>query len=74
MSDTAAPALKHIFDPARLRHIAAETAAVYPRFDSKAFLKLALKDLDDLSLMQRLRRTTECLNATLPADYPNALA
>ena len=54
MSDTAAPALKNIFDPARLRHIAAETAAVYPRLDSKQFLKLALKDLDDLPNLAEL--------------------
>jgi hypothetical protein len=31
----AAPALKNIFDRARYRHIAAETAAVYPRFDEQ---------------------------------------
>jgi 3-methyladenine DNA glycosylase AlkC len=74
MSDTAAPALKNMFDPARYRHIAAEMAAVYPRFDSKQFLKLALAGLDELSLMQRLRRTSECLHATLPADYPKAIA
>jgi hypothetical protein len=43
MSDTAAPALKNIFDRARYRHIAAETAAVYPRFDGKKFLALALR-------------------------------
>lgn len=74
MPDTAAPALKNIFDPARYRHIAAETAAVYPRFDGKQFLKLALPGLDALSLMQRLRRTSECLHATLPADYRKSIA
>lgn len=71
---TAAPALKNIFDPARFRHIAAETAAVYPRFDGKQFLKLALAGLEDLSLMQRLRRTSECLHATLPGDYKKSIA
>ena len=68
-----APALKDWFDPARYRHIAQEVAAIYPGFDSKKFLKQALVDLDSLSLMQRLRRTTESLHATLPADYPRTL-
>ncbi|MES2413455.1 MAG: DNA alkylation repair protein [Pseudomonadota bacterium] len=71
---TAAPALKEIFNAARLRHIAAEVAAVYPGFDQKAFLKLALQDLDGLSLMQRLRRTSESLHATLPANYKKTIA
>ena len=71
---TAAPALKNIFDRARYRHIAAETAAVYPRFDGKQFLALALPGLDELSLMQRLRRTSECLHATLPDDYKKSIA
>jgi 3-methyladenine DNA glycosylase AlkC len=74
MPDTTAPALKDIFDRARLRHIAAQVAAVYPRFDDKRFLSLALAGLDELSLMQRLRRTSECLHATLPGDYRKAIA
>jgi 3-methyladenine DNA glycosylase AlkC len=75
MTDAAtAPALKDIFDARRLRHIARETAAVYPAFDEQAFLTLALKDLGDLSLMQRLRRVSDSLQATLPADYRAALA
>jgi 3-methyladenine DNA glycosylase AlkC len=74
MPDTPAPALKNIFDRARYRHIAAETAAVYPRFDDKKFLALALPGLDELSLMQRLRRTSECLHATLPSDYKKSVA
>lgn len=74
MSTEAAPALKNIFDKARYHHIAAETAVVYPRFDGKKFLALALPGLDDLSLMQRLRRTSECLHATLPDDYRKTIA
>ena len=68
-----APALKEIFSAARLRAIAAQTAAVYPAFDAARFLALALPDLDTLELMQRLRHTTECLHATLPDDYHAAL-
>ncbi len=70
----AAPALKEIFNVDRLRHIATEVAAVYPAFDQKKFLKLVQADLDSLSLMQRLRRTSESLHATLPADYKKAVA
>lgn len=68
-----APSLKDWFDPPRLRHIAHEVATLHPAFDQKHFFKLALADLDTLSLMQRLRRTTESLHATLPASYPAAL-
>jgi 3-methyladenine DNA glycosylase AlkC len=69
-----APALKHIFDPARIVHIAEETQAVYPSFDTARFVALCLAGLDDLSLMQRLKRVSEALHATLPADYRAALA
>src|SRR6478672_3186196 len=68
-----APALKEIFSAERLRAIAAQTAAVYPAFDTDRFLSLALPDLDSLELMQRLRHTTESLHATLPDDYHAAL-
>jgi 3-methyladenine DNA glycosylase AlkC len=68
-----APALKDLFDPARYRHIAKEVAAIDPHFDSKHFLKLALVDLDQLSLLQRLRRGSETLHATLSGDYAKKL-
>jgi 3-methyladenine DNA glycosylase AlkC len=69
----AAPALKEIFNPARLQHIAEETAAVYPPFDVAAFLQRSCEGLDALSVMQRLNRVSQCLHAGLPADYPHAL-
>jgi 3-methyladenine DNA glycosylase AlkC len=71
MSD--APALKEIFNRDRLRHIADETLAVYPDFDSKAFLARASKELDGLSVMQRLNRVSQSLHAGLPEDYRAAL-
>jgi 3-methyladenine DNA glycosylase AlkC len=73
-STSESTALKEMFDEARLRQIAAQTAAVYPAFDVDKFLALALADLDQLSLMQRLRRTTESLHATLPSDYHQTIA
>lgn len=45
------------------------TRAIYPAFDQKNFLRHALKDLDALSLTQRLRRMTESLHAVLPGNY-----
>jgi 3-methyladenine DNA glycosylase AlkC len=62
-----------MFDAARFRSVAREMAGIDSGFDRKRFLKLALKELEHLSLMQRLRRMTESLYATLPADYPAAL-
>jgi len=66
-------ALKEIFDKARFRSVALEVAAIYPAFDAKRFLKLAFAGLDQLSLMQRLRRMTEALHATLPENYRQAV-
>ncbi len=73
MSDPA-PALKEIFDADRFQRTAAELSRIDRKFDATKFLAVALPGLDDLSLMQRLRRMTECLHATLPADYSAALA
>lgn len=70
----AAPALKEMFDADRFRTTAALVAEIHPAFDTTRFLDFALRDLDSLSLMQRLRRMTECLHATLPRDFPAALA
>ena len=68
-----APELKEMFDAERFRRTARDLKTIDPGFDGKKFLKLALAGLDDLSLMQRLRRMTECLHATLPTDYHLAL-
>ena len=64
-----APALKEIFNEERFRSVARELQTIDSAFDSEKFLELALAGLDDLTLMQRLRRMTECLHATLPPDY-----
>lgn len=74
MADSEFPALKEMFDAARFRRIARDTAAVYPRFDAKKFLSLTLPGLEDCNLLPRLRRVTEGLRATLPQDYVKALA
>lgn len=74
MTDTPAPALKEMFNEARYRKMARDVAAVFPGFDSRRFLKLTLPGLEPLALLQRQRRATEALRATLPEDYPKALA
>ncbi|MDB5709647.1 MAG: alkylation repair protein [Sphingomonas bacterium] len=70
---TPASARKEIFNADRIGHIAAETRAVFPTFDTAQFIALCSDGLDDLSLMARLRRVTEALHATLPDDYRTAL-
>ena len=72
-STAAAPALKEIFNRARLRHFAMETAAIWPDFDGKRFMKLATAGLDELGIMQRMRQTAVSLHETLPEAFPDAL-
>ncbi|MCP2071905.1 UNVERIFIED_ORG: 3-methyladenine DNA glycosylase AlkC [Pseudomonas lini] len=74
MSTTASsPALKEIFNSARLEHIASEMLVVYPAFDAKAFLHMANDGLAELSVMQRMARVSECLHAVLPLGYEASL-
>ncbi|UST72378.1 DNA alkylation repair protein [Pseudomonas siliginis] len=72
-TDTAAPALKEIFNAERLQHIADEMSAVYPAFKAKAFLKHAQDGLAELSVMQRMACVAESLHAVLPLDYEDSL-
>lgn len=74
MPDEPAPALKEMFNEARYRRISKAVSAVYPAFDSKAFLKFTREDLETRNLLQRLRRTSEGLHATLPSDFRKAVA
>jgi 3-methyladenine DNA glycosylase AlkC len=66
-------ALKEIFDARQFRTVARDVAGVYRGFDAERFLDIALAGLDALSLMQRLRRMSQALHATLPADYRRAV-
>lgn len=75
MSDSqSAPALKEIFNAERFAHIAREVRAVYPSFDSQAFLAMTSDGLAQRSVMQRMARTSECLHAVLGLDYEQTLA
>ncbi|MBV4487924.1 DNA alkylation repair protein [Pseudomonas sp. SWRI153] len=73
-TDTAAPALKEIFNAERLQHIADEMSTVYPAFKSKEFLKHANHGLAELSVMQRMARVAESLHAVLPLNYEDSLS
>lgn len=76
MTDSAegAFALKEIFNRERLKHIGRETAAVWPQFDQKRFMKHATEGLDDLGIMQRMRQVAVSLHETLPQEFPKAVA
>jgi 3-methyladenine DNA glycosylase AlkC len=74
MPDEAQPALKDWFNGARYRQIADLLADAHPGFDRKRFLAVATTGLDELTLIQRVRRATEACHATLPADFPKAVA
>lgn len=52
--------------------MAQETSAVWPGFDPERFLALALDGIDELGIMQRVRRTAQCYRATLPEDFSAA--
>jgi 3-methyladenine DNA glycosylase AlkC len=69
-----ANALKEIFNAERFRQIATEITQIYPDFNAARFLELSLPELEPLTLMQRMRRMSESLQATLPPAYPEALA
>lgn len=45
----------------------------YPKFDTDTFLTDALAGLDELELMDRLRRTTHLMHEVLPDDYNKSL-
>lgn len=74
MPESPAPALKDWFDEARYRSVAAHLADLHPRFDRERFLARSLDGLDELSLLQRLRRMTEATREALPLGYRDSLA
>ncbi|HWK55398.1 MAG TPA: DNA alkylation repair protein, partial [Hyphomicrobiales bacterium] len=60
--------LKESFDGQRVRHIADQTAQVAAGFDRRLFLA-GCGDIGQLSLMARVRRVAESLQAALPGSY-----
>lgn len=77
MTTTAAepsPLLKEIFNRERLQHFADELCGIEPSFDPQRFIALASRDLENLSIMQRLRQVAETFHHTLPGDYRHKLS
>ena len=77
MPSPSIPLKDTLLNAGRFRHVARELLRIEKQFDAKRFLDLCLRDLDSLSLMQRLRRMTGALHATLPharSDYRKTLA
>src|SRR5450432_2228214 len=72
--DDSPTALKEMFNHARYRQVAGLLADAVPGFKRKQFVETATTGLAGLSLLQRMRRMTEACRATLPDDYPTALA
>ncbi len=69
-ANTGAPALKEIFNRARLVDIARETAAVSARLRCRnIFMARATENLDALGIMQRMRQVAVALHAALPGDF-----
>jgi 3-methyladenine DNA glycosylase AlkC len=61
--------LKHWFNAARFAALADLFAEAQRGFDRERFLALVQPGLEPLALLARMRRGTEALRATLPADY-----
>lgn len=70
--ETQNPALKEIFNRARISHVGEQLKAVSAGFDVPRFVSLATQDLDGLSIMQRLRQISESLRQVLPPDFREA--
>ena len=63
---------KNELGEARIRIITGHLARVHNAFNEDEFLSIALKNLDDLSLMQRNGQIVEAMAACLPAPFPKA--
>jgi 3-methyladenine DNA glycosylase AlkC len=74
MPEEAPPALKEMFNAAQFRRIADLLSDAHPSLDRNRFLALATAGLDELTLIQRVRRATDASHATLPTDFIQAVA
>lgn len=65
---------KNWYNEELYRDIAAQLAAVDPKFDHKKFLSLTLTGLEQRELMDRLRQTAIAVEATLSGNYRQKVA
>lgn len=63
-----------MFNAAYYRRVADALAGDHRGFDRRRFLKVAQAGLADLTLIQRVRRTSEAARAALPEDFAKAVA
>ena len=73
MTQESAPLLKDLLNAKALALIGRAAAQAHPGFDERAYLAMAREGLDELSIMQRMSRAADSLQAHLPPDYPKAL-
>lgn len=67
------PALKHWFDEARFRQVAEWLGELHDGFDRRRYMRVALPGLEELSLLQRLRRMTEAVHEGLRLEFLPAI-
>ena len=65
--------LKEMFNRPFYDRFASEFARADKNFNKKKFLEEVTRNMEDLSLNQRMRRTSEILRHTLPSDYKKAI-
>lgn len=68
-TEIASSVLKECFDEARFRQVAGLLGSVHGGFSQRRFMRKALQGLEELSLIQRLRRMTESVQEALGLDY-----
>jgi len=75
MSEGERPTLKDgLASSDRIEQVASAFAAVRTDFDRPRFLAETRRDLETLTLMERVRRIAETLDEILPADFEEALS
>lgn len=67
------PLLKDLLGPAAVAKIATAGEQASPRFDAGRFQGGLGPDFPDLSIMERVRRIGDALNAALPLPFPKAV-
>jgi 3-methyladenine DNA glycosylase AlkC len=65
--------LSDMFNPTWFRLLASQVKKVYPGFDEKGFLKACMKDLDNMSLNQRMRHASVCLKEFKPLHFTETI-
>lgn len=65
--------LKEMFGHSFYKKLANTTASVYPQFQTARFIKDVTHQIDDLSLNQRMRKTSLILRQHLPENYSHTI-